>query len=75
MLSGLGDNWALALVETELEGFVLLDFVETSDNVPDFLIGGSTNRNRSFYYDSLIWPEDYRIDNKGLNKSNINPEH
>ena len=67
-MSGLGDNWALAIVETELEGFVLANFVEISDNVLSFLIGGSTIRRlgRQMYWNH------YRLDNKGISKYKIN---
>ena len=64
LLSGLGVNWALAIVETEREGYVLANFVEISDNFLTFLIGGSTNRTLS---QKMCW-RDYRLDNKGISK-------
>ena len=67
LFSGLGDNWALALVETEREGYVLANYVEISDNVHSYLIGGSTIRRLSR---QMYW-NHYRLDNKGISKSKI----
>ena len=65
LLSGLGDNWALAIVETEREGYVMANYVEISDNVHSYLIGGSTRRR----LDRQMWWRYYRLDNKGISKS------
>ena len=68
LLSGIGDNWAIAVVETEREGYVLANFVEISDNVLNFLIGGSTIRRLDR---QMLWSH-YRLDNKGISKYKIN---
>ena len=61
-MSGLGDNWALAIVETEREGYVMANYVEISDNVHFYLIGGSTIRRR----DRRMYWNHYRLDNRGI---------
>ena len=63
-MSGLGDNWALAIVETEREGYVMANYVEISDSVHSYLIGGSTRRR----LDRQMWWRYYRLDNKGISK-------
>ena len=67
LFSGLGMNWALALVETEREGYVLANFVEISDNALSFLIGGST----IWRLDRTMNWNHYRLDNNGINKFKI----
>ena len=58
-MSGLGDGWERALVETETEGYVLANSLETRDNNLNFLIGGSTDSSEP----DLIWTE-YSLNSK-----------
>ena len=67
MLSGHGDGWERALVETETEGYVLANSLETSDSGLSFLVGGSTTRGLE---QEMNWTH-YKLDNKGNSKINI----
>ena len=61
LFSGLGKGWALALVETEREGYVLANSFGINGNVLQFLIGGSTMQRLGR---EMHWNQ-YRLDKKG----------
>ena len=66
-LSGLGNNWALAIAETKREGYALANFVTISNNIHHYLIGGSTVRQLN---KTMKW-NHYRLDNRGISQVKV----